>query len=167
MPGTAPIPSGGCDSPSSALCSCWALALFSKSPPGPRGALVSPPAAHRAWPCAGSAPGPRVPPGLWSCAGTRGYPRTGVQPSCGADGKLCSSGFPGCWTGLPWGRMRVSFSPSQNFLFLLLFCFFNCDFLRRESLAGQHFLRWWPCCCKCHGWDIFTTSNLFSRALLK
>lgn len=128
MPRTAPLPPGGCDSPSAALCSCWAPVLFSKSPPGPRGPPVSPPAAHRAWPCAGPAPGPRDPRGSGAgLGGPRGVPRAGVPPRCGrgGDGKLRSSRLAGCRPrmGLPWGAGGFHSAHPKTFCFFFYFAF--------------------------------------------
>ena len=170
-------PHPGCWRAGAAPPQCFAAAgLLHPWSPGPhrvpRDPLVPPPAAHRAWLCAGPAPGPPCPPRRSGAGqGPSGLARMGLPTRCGhgGAGKLRSPGLAD-WrsqTGLPWGSRRVSLSPSQNFLFLLLFCIFNYDFLRRESLPGQHCLRWWSFCCKCQEWDIVIVSNLFSRALLK
>lgn len=141
-PGAGGLPGG----PSAAFCSCWALALFSRSWMGPRGAHWSQ-CQLPAMPGCVLAPllAPCVPPGFWGWTGAGWAGQDGgpcqMRPWRGREVLLLQVSLTR-WpqTGLPWGSRRVSLSPSQNFLFLLLFCIFNYDFLRRESLPGEHCL---------------------------
>lgn len=110
---------------------------------GPGDPLVPLPAASQPWPCAGPIPSPSASPwGSGARQGQGGLARTGVPTRCGHAGLTDWPPQP----GLPWSSRRDSLSPSQNSMFLLLFCTFNYDFLWREALPEQHRLQWWSCC---------------------
>lgn len=115
-------------------------------------------------------PDPASPQGPGAVQG-RGVPRMGVPPSCarGGDGRLRSSGLPGCRprTGLPWGAAGFYSAHPKTFCFFFYFAFLIVISCGENSLLGSIPSAGGLAAANVTDGTFSPHQNLFSRALLK